>query len=175
MKVLPLLLALCFMSPAHAALITYAYTNKIENQHESYDAVGLFTVDDQRRGLVSATFTSIPVNFEWEGFVPLMYDQPVSDVGQLYENGFEPFTVGDASCFLYLDLFFLDAGEDIFHNLDKTAPFEGASVEVVSTHTGYFFIAGLNKVSTVDVPEPASTALFGLGLLGLVASRRKRC
>ncbi|ROU00767.1 PEP-CTERM sorting domain-containing protein [Marinobacter sp. R17] len=174
MRALLLLLALSVIAPAHAALITYAYTNKIENPYESYDAVGLFTVDDQRRGLVSATFASTPVNFEWEGFVPLMYDQPVSNVGQLYENGFEPFTVGDVSCFLYLDLFFLEAGEDIFHNLDKTAPFEGASVEVVSTHTGYFFIAGLTKISTVDVPEPASMALFGLGLAGMLAGRRKR-
>ncbi|WP_323750907.1 PEP-CTERM sorting domain-containing protein [Marinobacter sp.] len=168
-KSLILLLALGFMSPANAALITYAYNDKISNQFESYDAAALFTVDDQRSGLVSAVFTSTPISFSWSGFVPLMYAQPVSNVGRLYENGFEPFDVGDYECFLFLDLFWLEAGENIFHNLHKTAPFEGAHVANLTTETGYSFTGRLTKLTTTQVPEPTPLALFGLGLLGLAA------
>ncbi|WP_111494080.1 hypothetical protein [Marinobacter bohaiensis] len=171
MKTILILLVMLAPAAASASLITYAYTSRIENPTESHEAVGLFTVDDQRRGLVSASFVSEPVNFEWEGFVPLMYEQPVSSVGQLYENGFHRFESGRAACFLYLDLFFLDAGEDIFHNLDRTAPFEGANVENLDTGTTYWFIAGLTKVRTVDVPEPSPLLLSLLGVVALATRK----
>ncbi|MFL1464944.1 hypothetical protein [Marinobacter sp. HN1S83] len=170
MKGLMLLAALFLSMSANATLISYSYDNTIANPQGSHSAVGIFTVDDQNRGLVSATFESEPASFEWEGFAPLLHDQPVSDEGGLFENGFEPFVSGDFEFFLFLDLFFLEAGQDIFHNLDKTAPFEGAGVTVLSTGETYYLTGGLTKLQTIDIPEPSTLALLGPVLISLVLS-----
>ncbi|MBS3804763.1 MAG: PEP-CTERM sorting domain-containing protein, partial [Oleiphilaceae bacterium] len=164
MKKLFLILALCTCTTANAALITYSYDHTISNRYEMHDALGLFTVDDQREGLVSVLFASQPATFSWEGYAPLMYDEVVATESQLYENGFESFTANNVTFDLWLDLFWLDAGENIFHHLDKAAPYEGALLAVDGNP--YWLGGSLNKVRTVEVPEPSALALLSLGLLG---------
>lgn len=171
-KVALLALMFCFSLPANAAVITYTYADEIANPDANHDAFGVFRVDSVRRGLISSQFVSEPATFNWEGFSPLMYDQPVSDEDQLYENGFEPFTVGDLSCFLFLDLFGLEAGEDIFDNLHKTFPNEGATISNLLSGEEFYLTGRLTKVQAVAVPEPSTLALLALGLLGFATRQR---
>nr|WP_243864995.1 PEP-CTERM sorting domain-containing protein [Halospina denitrificans] len=92
-----------------------------------------------------------------------MYEQPVSNESKLFENGFKPVTWDKFDFFLFFDLFSLEAGQDIFHNIDRTHPYEGASV---SGPAGDFWLQGrFNKVRTAKVPEPAAIGLLALGLV----------
>ena len=66
-----------------------------------------------------------------------------------------------------------------FHNLDLRY-FQvggGASVELsaklANSNVGYQLVGSTNGLQTTNVPEPASLALFALGLLGCAAARRK--
>lgn len=65
------------------------------------------------------------------------------------------------------------AGIAYFYDLD--APINGFSVDLDT----YFAAGGFSHISFFDgalsqVPEPATLAVFGLGLLGLAASRRRK-
>lgn len=174
MKNLLILMLACLAPAANAALITYSYSHPIANQYESHNATATIEVDSVLRGLVSVQFTSVPVTFSWTGLVPLMYDQPVSETGALYENGFEPFVVGSFEFFLFLDLFYLEAGADIFDHLDLTAPFEGAYVANLDSGKYYSLTGRLEKAPPAKVPEPSSLLLMLAGVLGVGWNRLGR-
>ena len=167
-------IALCLCTTAHATFITYSYNSPIVNANGFHFATGMFTVDDQTRGLVDVTFNSDPFTFHWKGYVPLLNPQPVEDEGKLYQNGFETFVAGDIEFNLYLDVFYLNAGEDIFHNLHKTAPYEGAQIRDMSDNNTMWLTGGLTKLYTTEVNDPNLWILFSLGLAGLVYTRRQR-
>ncbi|WP_143151164.1 PEP-CTERM sorting domain-containing protein [Marinobacter nauticus] len=172
MKNLLIILLVCLAPAANAALITYSYDHPIMNQYESHNATAIIEVDSVLRGLVSVQFNSDPISFNWAGLVPLMYDQPISDTDALYENGFEPFVVDNFEFFLFLDLFYLEAGMDIFDNLHLTAPFEGAHVGNRDSGDYYWLTGRLKKMALAKVPEPSSVLLLLAGLLGIGWYRR---
>lgn len=159
-----LLAALCG-SPARAALIIYSYDSPIYNANGFYQASATITVDDQSRSLVAVDFSSDPFTFFWQGAAGLIHDQPVSATGGLYQNGFSSIFSGDITFNLYLDIFYLEAGEDLFHNLHKTHPYEGAFISSTSFGETLWLSGTLTKLDTIEVPEPASALLFALGLL----------
>ncbi|BFM13784.1 hypothetical protein R50072_39370 [Simiduia litorea] len=166
-----LLTILCCKTTS-AALITYSYDSPIHNANNSYHATAIITVDDQSRKLVEVDFSSDPFAFFWQGEVGLMYDQPVSDSDSLYQNGFHSFSTAGITFSLYLDYFYLAAGEDLFHNLHKTHPYEGASITNTLIGETLWLAGTLSKIDTIEVHETTSATLLFIGLL-LLAIRRK--
>lgn len=160
-------------SLAHAGLIHYAYNSPIHNAGGAHDAMALITVDDDLRRLVGVSFASEPFTFEWFGSVELMYPQPVEDVGGLYVNGFKSFVHEDIELSLYFDYFYLEAGEDIFHNLHKTHPYEGAFIRNVTNNETLWFSGMLTKVSPAVLRESSALMLLCLGLMALAVARSR--
>jgi hypothetical protein len=160
-------------SLAHAGLIQYTYNSPIHNASGAHDAAALITVDDDLRRLVSVSFASEPFTFDWLGSVELMYPQPAEDVGGLYVNGFKSFTHEDIELSLYFDYFYLEAGEDIFHNLHKTHPYEGAFIRNVTNNETLWFSGMFTKVSPAVLHESSTLMLLCLGLMALIIARSR--
>ena len=168
------LIPLLFSAPVYAALISYSYDSPIHNPDGVFAASAIIVVDDQSRSLVSVDFNSAPVDFFWQGSVSLYYDQPVSDTAGRFHNGFKSVYAGDFIFNLYLDEFELDAGEDLFHNLHKTNPWEAAFIADEKLDKLFYLAGGLTKIGVVEVAAPATGVLMTLGLALIHGARRSR-
>lgn len=174
-------------SASFAAPITRTYGFTVVNVHDqtgnnvptpvnpvagsitiTYDP-GLGTITNQTTGITVHSL-NVPVAS------PIAFSYSAANTDEIQIGGLDQGTGGltDGVADFLLDIFDASGPTPFFGNMDYT-------IQATTVATGQFsdFAAdsradGSVTVAPVAVPEPASIAMFGVGLLGLIRARRNR-
>jgi hypothetical protein len=181
LKSFRVLVASALLAPvgASAGMITVDFTvtaSSVSQGGSSYAGyplgtvgVGSFTFDDSVGDFLTfgtAGITATDLSFDWLG---MSFDETTAQIWHLDvgDGGLRSWGIGAAPCALICiaspgpDDFFVTG----YNNL-------GYAAAHVAGAPGFTF--GALRWTTTSVPEPATLGLFGLGLLGAAAARRRR-
>ena len=162
---------------ASASVITYTsefdiYDNGSDDHDYLGKGTGSYRFDEASSSIIGASIHSDQFSMDWDGAIALVFGPGTGNTVQ--SDGPIQVDTGAGAFTIWFDYFFVAPGENPLQHLDNQAPGD-AYMEVFQD--GDFWCMGPwqkqlasadSAQSPASVPEPASGALLGLGIVALL-------